>query len=254
MPLYTAKFRFYQELNDFLPYEYKKKSLQYKFKGNPSVKDAIEAMGIPHTEVDLIIANSKSVDFSYQLHDRDFIAVYPEFESIDISSVQKLRQKPLRKTKFILDVQLGKLAKNLRILGFDTLYKNNYKNKQIIKISRQEHRIILTRNKALLKNKTVTHGYWIRNTYPELQLREIIKRFDLKTQIKPFTRCLMCNGKIVTVKKNEIDEYLLPKTKKNFNEFFQCSKCKKIYWKGSHFKKMKNKINLIINQQSLWNG
>lgn len=243
-----AEFRFYEELNDFLPSHLKKKTLIYYFKNNPSIKDAIEALGIPHPEVDLVIVNSKSVDFNYQLQNGDRIAIYPEFESIDISPVQRLRPKSLRNTKFILDIQLGKLAKKLRMLGFDTLYKNNCNNNQIIKTSRLEHRIILTRDKGLLKTKTVTHGYWVRNTDSELQLLEIIKYFDLTQQIKPFTRCLVCNGEITPVNKNKIQDQLFSKTKKNFNEFFECTKCKKIYWKGSHFQKMKNKIEEMVNQ------
>ena len=246
MSLNNATFRFYQELNDFLPSKYKKKSFHYSFKGNPTVKDTMEAIGVPHSEVELILVNGKSVNFSYHLQNKDFISVYPMFESFDITPLIKLHPQPLRITKFILDIQLGTLAKKLRMLGFDTLYKNNYVDKQIIEIAREEHRIILTRDKALLKNKLVTHGYWVRNTDPELQFIEIIQRFDLKKQINPFTRCMVCNQKVVQVEKNEIADQLLPKTKKYFNEFFQCVQCKKIYWKGSHFLKMKQKINTLL--------
>ncbi|MEJ2627317.1 MAG: Mut7-C RNAse domain-containing protein, partial [bacterium] len=216
------------------------------FKGNPTVKDSIEAIGVPHSEVELILVNGKSVNFNYHLQNKDFISVYPMFESFDITPLIKLHPQPLRITKFILDIQLGKLAKKLRMLGFDTLYKNNYVDKQIIEIAREEHRIILTRDKTLLKNKLVTHGYWVRNTDPELQFIEIIQRFDIKNQINPFTRCMVCNQKVVQVEKDEIADQLQPKTKKYFNEFFQCVQCKKIYWKGSHFQKMKQKINTLL--------
>ncbi len=249
MSVNSAKFRFYQELNDFLPLKHKKRTFLYKFKDNPSVKDTIEAIGIPHTEVELILVNGKSVDFDYHLQNADFVSVYPVFESLDISPLIKLHPQPLRNTQFILDTQLGKLAKKLRMLGFDTLYKNNYyKDKQIIKISIEEHRIILTRDKSLLKNKTVTHGYWIRNTDPDKQLQEIIRRFDLKDQIKPFTRCIECNGIMKLVDKKEIIDQLLPKTKKYYNEFYRCSKCNKIFWKGSHFQRMKKNIDILIEQ------
>jgi len=248
MSVNSAKFRFYQELNDFLPLKYKKRTFPYKFKDNPSIKDTIEAIGIPHTEVELILVNGKSVDFNYHLQNGDFVSVYPVFESLDISPLIKLHPQPLRNTRFILDPQLGKLAKKLRMLGFDTLYKNNYKDKQIIKISREAHRIILTRDKALLKNRSVTHGYWVRNTDTEKQLPEIIRRFDLKDQIKPFTRCIECNGIMKPVDKKEIIDQLLPKTKKYYNEFYRCSKCNKIFWKGSHFQRMKKNIDILVNQ------
>lgn len=249
MSVNSAKFRFYQELNDFLPQKYKKRSFHYKFKNNPSVKDTIEAIGIPHTEIELILVNGKSVDFDYHLQNGDYVSVYPVFESLDISPIIKLHSKPLRIIKFILDTQLGKLAKKLRMLGFDTLYENNYKDKEIIKISREENRIILTRNKSLLKNNTVTHGYWIRNTDPDKQLQEIIRRFDLKDQIKPFTRCIECNGIMKPVNKKEIIDQLLPKTKKYYNEFYRCSHCNKIFWKGSHYQRMKKNINILVDQE-----
>jgi len=249
MSVNSAKFRFYQELNDFLARKYRKKSFCYTFKNNPSIKDTIEAIGIPHTEVELILVNGKSVDFDYHLQNGDYVSVYPVFESLDISPIIKLHSKPLRITKFILDTQLGKLAKKLRMLGLDTLYKNSYKDKEIIKISREENRIILTRNKSLLKNNTVTHGYWIRNTDPDKQLQEIVRRFDLKGQIKPFTRCIECNGIMKPVNKKEIMDQLLPKTKKYYNEFYRCSHCNKIFWKGSHYQRMKKNINILVDQE-----
>ena len=142
----SAKFRFYEELNDFLPLDKRKKIFSYNFEGNPSVKDAVEAIGVPHTEIDLILANSKSVAFSYHLQDGDMISVYPVFESMDISNVTHLREKPLRKPKFILDVHLGKLAKYLRMLGFDALYETDYKDSRIVNIAKTQNGTILTRD------------------------------------------------------------------------------------------------------------
>ena len=121
-----ARFRFYEELNDFLPREKRKVSFDYHFEGNPGIKDVIEALGVPHAEVDMLLVNGQSVDFEYQLQDGDRVAVYPVFESMDISAVSKVRQVPLREPKFVLDVHLGKLAKRLRLLGFDTLYRNDF--------------------------------------------------------------------------------------------------------------------------------
>ncbi len=242
-----ATFRFYEELNDFLP-EHKKKTLfLYDFEGNPSVKDAIEAIGVPHTEVDLILVNSKSVMFSYHLQDGDMISVYPVFESLDISDVTHLRDKPLREPKYVLDVHLGKLAKYLRMLGFDTLYENNYEDTEIIEIAKNQNRIILTRDVSILKNKTVTHGYWIRSQYPKKQLEEVIVRFDLFSNIKPFYRCLVCNGILTKTKKESINNKLQPKTKQYYDEFYQCKSCEKVYWKGSHYYKMKNFIESLRN-------
>jgi uncharacterized protein with PIN domain len=245
----VAQFRFYAELNDFLPLERKKTPFFYSFYGTPSVKDAIESIGIPHTEVDLILVNGVSVGFSYLLQNGNIISVYPVFESLDITPTIKLRAKPLRKTKFIVDINLGKLAKMLRMLGFDTSYRNNYADAAIIHDSIGEKRIILTRDQNLLKNKSVTHGYWVRATDPKQQLEEIVKRFDLKSQIKPFKRCMVCNGIIKVVDKKDIQDQLPEKTIRYFEDFYRCSSCGKIYWKGSHYKKMEKVINNLKDKK-----
>jgi len=232
-------FRFYEELNDFLPPSRRGISFPSIIKGNPSVKDAIEALGVPHVDVDMIIINGDPVDFTYKLKEGDHVSVYPVFESFDISSVSPLRAKPLRETKFILDVHLGKLAKYLRLCGFDTLYGNRYTDDFIIGISLSDHRIILTRDRGILKNRKVMHGYWIRSAVPEEQLTEVLNRFDLRGSFNPFTRCLECNGLLSDVKKEEIIGRLLPDTKKYFNDFRKCTKCGRIFWEGSHYDKMK---------------
>lgn len=238
--------RFYEELNDFLPLERRKQEFSLSVKGSPSVKHLTESLGVPHTAVDLILVNGKSVPFTYTLQDGDLISVYPAFEAFDISTVSKLREKPLRTLKFILDIHLGKLSKYLRLLGFDSLYRNDYKDREIVNLSLADNRIILTRDKGLLKIKEVVRGYWVRNTNPERQLKEILKRFDLKTLITPFSICMMCNGKIERIDKKEIRERIDQPIFSRFDEFFFCKDCGKIYWKGSHYKSMIKFIDKFI--------
>ena len=229
---------FYEELNDFLPSNKKKKRFEHSFIDRTSVKDMIESLGVPHTEVDLILVNGISVDFSYLVNNGDDISVYPMFESLDISNLQRLRAKPLRKPKFILDVHLGTLAKYMRMLGFDTLYKNDYIDEEIVKISLKERRAILTKDRGILKRSEVTHGYWIRSTKTEEQLIEVMKRFDLKNQIKELSRCLLCNSLLKKISKEKIIDRLPRKVKEFQNEFYYCKNCDKIFWKGSHYAKM----------------
>jgi uncharacterized protein with PIN domain len=200
----------------------------------------IESFGVPHPEIDLILANGKSVGFSYKVNDGDKISVYPVFESLDITDVQHLREKPLRDVKFILDVHLGKLAKYLRLLGFDSLYTTTFRDDEIVELSVEERRIILTRDKILLRNHKITHGYWIRSDDPKSQIREVVERFDLGNKIETFTRCLECNSLIEPVAREAVEDRLPPKTKLYFNEFFVCQGCSRIYWKGSHYERMKN--------------
>jgi len=237
--------RFYEELNDFLPSNKKKKRFEHSFIDRTSVKDMIESLGVPHTEVDLIIVNGNSVNFSYLVNNGDDISVYPMFESLDITNLQQLRAKPLRKPKFILDVHLGTLAKYMRILGFDSLYKNNYKDEEIVDISLKEKRTILTRDRGILKRSKVTQGYWIRSIKTDEQIIEVIKRFDLKEEIKELSRCLLCNSLLRKISKEKVIDRLPRKVKEFHNEFYYCKKCDKIFWKGSHYTKMKGIIERV---------
>lgn len=244
-----VSFRFYAELNDFIPVNQKYQPVLVSFTGNPSVKDSIESIGVPHTEIDLILVNGRAVYFTYHLQDNDYISVYPVFESLDISSLVRLRAKPLRKTRFILDVHLGKLARKLRLLGFDTLYKNDFTDEEIINLSMKDKRIILTRDRGILKNGLVCHGYWIRSFQPDKQLIEVLKRFHLISQIQAFHRCMICNGTVRRVDKEKIKNRLLPKTAMIYHEFYRCTGCERIYWKGSHYRKMEAYIQKVIKDQ-----
>ena len=239
--------RFYEELNDFLHYTKRKKPFNIILSGKRTIKDIIESLGVPHTEVDLILANQLPVGFDYHPEKEDYISVYPVFEALDISTINLLRPAPLRVPKFVLDVHLGTLARYLRLTGFDTLYRNDLQDEEIINISVSDQRIILTRDRQMLKNGRVTHGYYVRNTNPGKQLREIVSRFDLKDQFVPFTRCMDCNGLIIKVEKEDVIDQLLPKTRMAFHEFYRCNLCNKVYWKGSHYDRM---IRIIEDSRS----
>ena len=183
-----AYFRYYEELNDFLPKEKRKKIFSYYFTDSLSIKSAIVNQGVPHDEVDLVLANGTSVSFDYQLQVGDRISIYPVFESLDISSVTCLRDKPLRQTKFLVDGDLDKLDRKLRMFGYDVLYRNDLQEAEVMAIALRERRIILTRDQELLKNEKLTHGYLVQTTDVELQFEEIIRRFDLYRQTQTATR------------------------------------------------------------------
>ena len=238
-------FRFYEELNDFLPEEKRKIRFAHNYIDRASVKDVIESFGVPHTEVDLVLVNGNSVGFDYLINDGDDISVFPVFESIDITNVQHLRPKPLRNPKFIVDVRLGKLARYLRMMGFDVLYKNDIDDNEIVNLSLLEKRAILTRDRGILKRNEVTHGSWIRSTNVKEQLIEVIKRFDLKNIIKEFSRCIDCNSVLKPVSKNKIINGLPPKVSKSRKDFSQCPACNKNDWKGTHHQQMLSFIESV---------
>lgn len=185
---HTACFRFYEELNDFLIPEQRKRTLRYRFNGHPGILDAIETFSVPAAEVDLIIVNAESVGFAYRLQPDDRVAVYPMFESFDITPLVKLRERPLRRTRFVVAANLGELARRLRMMGLDVLSDNRFGDDEIAAISLAQRRIVLTRDRRLLPAKSLTHGYWVRSVHPAEQVREIVRRFDLYRQLKPSRR------------------------------------------------------------------
>jgi uncharacterized protein with PIN domain len=236
-----ANFRFYEELNDFLPQERRKRVFRYACAKAATVKNAIEALGVPHTEVELVLVNGESVDYSYLVQEDDFISVYPQFEALDVSSLLKLRDEPLRRTRFIADAQLGGLAKYLRMLGFDTLYEGRRGDAEIVRIAADEHRIVLTRDRALLMHKSVTHGCYVRATKVDDQLAEVLTRLDLYGSFKPFTRCLRCNEELEEADRETLDA----RAPREYDEFWTCGKCGKVYWRGSHWQRMRGMIEQL---------
>jgi uncharacterized protein len=241
----TVYLRFYEELNDFLPANKRKLRFLHSFQGRVSVKDLIESLGVPHTEIDLILVNTISVGFNHIVNDNDDISIYPVFESFDIKDVQHLRPQPLREPKFILDVQLGSLAKYMRMLGFDAGYKNRYSRNEIIILSINEHRTILTKDRNILKRNDVTRGYWIREKEVLDQVKEVTSRFHLYGLIQPFSRCMKCNMLLKEIGGEKVIETLEENTKEFYDEFFICTSCSRIYWKGSHYKEMLKTIKDI---------
>ena len=241
-----ATFRFYEELNDFLPRQKRKTDFEADIKGKRSIKDMVESLGVPHTEVDLILVNGKSVDFTYILRDGDRVSVYPVFETLNIKKATRLRKVPLRRTTFIADSNLGDIVKYMRVLGFDVSFDSLLSPRQIIEVSEKENRIILTKSRKLLKFKEVTHGIFIRPGTMEQQIKRIIDFLDIKDQIKPFSRCLRCNNLLKTIPKESIAHRIPPKTRAFCNEYSYCKPCDKIYWKGSHFIKMKNLVDSLM--------
>jgi uncharacterized protein with PIN domain len=234
----SAAFRFYAELNDFLPPARRFTEFTHRFLDTATVKDFIESFGVPHTEVDLVLVNGASVDFAYRVRDGDRVSVYPVFEAFDIGPVSKVRPEPLRDPRFVLDTHLGRLAAFLRMLGFDVLYRNHCADEELAAISRDQHRILLTRDVGLLKRGAVTHGCFVRATDPRGQMREIVCRFDLARLVHPFTRCMRCNTPLEEVSKAEVLAELPPRTAEAHDEFRRCPACHRIYWKGAHYRRM----------------
>ncbi|HET9483687.1 MAG TPA: DUF5615 family PIN-like protein [Xanthomonadales bacterium] len=241
----TCEFRFYAELNDLLPRERRKVAFTHAFTGTPSVKDPIEALGVPHTEVDLILVDGESVGFGHRLRGGERVAVYPVFERFDIAAVTRVRAEPLRELKFVLDVHLGRLAAYLRMLGFDCVYFNDLRDEEIVRLARAEQRIVLTRDIGLLKNGLVERGAYLRGTDPMLQVREVLDRFHLERLVAPFTRCVSCNGPIARIAADEARPRVPDAVADCHADFSECRDCRRVYWPGSHVDRLRERFAAI---------
>ena len=237
------RYRFYKELNDFIIPKLRNIEIISELNRKASVKDIIESFGVPHTEVALILANEISVDFSYIVQDGDTICVYPSSGCSEMKQLPKLRSELSRTPKFVVDANLGRLARYLRLLGFDCLYHNNFDDVVVATISNRDERIVLTRDRSLLQRKIITYGYFVRATTPKTQVKEVLKRFNLFQLITPFVRCTRCNGKLKNTEKRKIEHLLEPLTKQYYNDFLICTKCGQIYWQGSHYERAMHLID-----------
>ncbi|MGD2073765.1 MAG: Mut7-C RNAse domain-containing protein [Gammaproteobacteria bacterium] len=243
----VAYFRFYEELNDFLPPARRKVEFSHCFSRRASIKDMIEAFGVPHPEIELILVNGRSVGFSYIVQDGDRISVYPVFEALNVSSVIRLRPAPLRRPRFVVDCNLGRLARYLRLLGLDCLYRNDFTDDDVAMLSRAQRRIVLTRDRRLLHRKIISHGLFVRAVRPREQAREVLSRLDLYDSIAPFTRCTRCNGRLEPVAKSSIEHRLEPKTRRYYQQFLQCPDCHKLYWQGGHHERARQLISELAS-------
>ncbi len=242
----TACFRFYEELNDFLPPDRRRREFTCSYARAATTKHMIEALGVPHTEVELILVNGESVGFDRLLADGDRVAVYPRFEAMDITPLLRVRDHPLRETRFVADAHLGGLAHMLRMLGFDTLYDNHFHDDDMVGIVEREGRILLSRDRELLKRRSITHGCYLHAQKPEQQLREIVERLDLARRAKPFTLCLHCNAPLRAVDKASVLDRLPPRVRENYERFSICEQCGRVYWEGSHWRNMQRVLDGVL--------
>jgi hypothetical protein len=240
--------RVYAELNAFLARESRGLTLRRPFRPHQTVKDVLEATGIPHTEVDLIVVNGEAQGFTHRPAPGDRIAAYPMFEALDIGSTARLRPVPLRDTRFVVDVNLGRLAQLLRLLGFDVWWSSDADDETLVDISLAQRRILLTRDRGLLKRRIISHGVFVHSDDPEAQTVEVIRRLDLSERLAPLTRCMRCNGELIAVSKEEVIDRLEPLTRRYYSDFVRCADCGRIYWPGSHHAKLLRLVERVREQ------
>lgn len=235
----TATFRFYEELNDFLAPARRRREFSVPCARAATTKHMIEALGVPHTEVELILLNGESVGLDRLLRDGDRVAVYPKFEAFDITPLLRVRAQPLRRTRFVADVHLGALAHLLRMMGFDTLYDRGLADDEIARLAAAQDRIVLTRDRDLLKRRCITHGCYVHALRPQQQLRELFARLDLGRSARPCTLCPHCNAALQAVDPSAVERLLPPGVRERCAAFHRCEACGRVFWEGEHWQRLR---------------
>jgi uncharacterized protein len=240
---FTVRLNLHGDLDFFLRSGARGRRIERSLSEKTSVKDVIEACGVPHPEIDLMLVNGQPVDFHYAIASDADIELYPVGTKHPCIKYKRL-QAPTA-TRFVADGHLGRLTRNLRLLGFDVAYDPKAEDRQLLGVMQRENRALLTRDRRLLMHAVVKTGYFPRSQNADEQTVEVIRRFDLLGSLGPFTRCLRCNAPLRKVSKAEIIERLEPLTKIYYEQFRRCTGCDRIYWPGSHFSKLQKRLEQI---------
>lgn len=242
----SATFRFYGELNDFLARERRGHAFTTPCARAATTKHMVEALGVPHTEVELVLLNGDPAGLDDILEEGDRVAVYPRFTQLPVADVARLGQRPPGRARFVADAHLGALARLLRMAGFDTVYRNTLHDAEVEAIAQDEGRAVLTRDRALLKRRGIEYGCYVRALKAEAQLRDVVERFGLAERVRPFTLCLSCNAPLRPVAKADVMARLPPRVAATHDEFSTCDRCHGVFWKGSHWQRMAEVLDTIL--------
>lgn len=233
----TATFRFHGELAEFLARERRGAAFLYACARAATVKHAIEALGVPHTEAGRLTVNGEAATLSRIVREGDVIEVFPPLAANTF---------PSARAAFIADAHLGGLARLLRMLGFDTLFENAYTDRQILDIASGERRIVLTRDLELLKCRDVLRGCFVHALKPEAQLKEVVARYALARHAQPFSLCLHCNVRLEAAPESTVAERVPAPIVERYVDFVSCGGCHRIYWRGSHWERMRAMLADIV--------
>jgi uncharacterized protein len=242
MSQFAVKLTFHGDLSFFL--KSKKLPVERRLTEKTSVKDVIEASGVPHTEVDLILIDAEPVGFSETLVQDAVVDIYG-IDSDRSTFFPEDRLQIAKRTTFVADGHLGKLVRDLRLLGIDVAYDRDAQDRQLVEVAATEDRALVTRDRRLLMHSAIRHGYYPRSQNPLEQTAEVLRRFDLEDVFVPYSRCLRCNALLEPAAKERVIGQLEPLTKIYYNEFRRCPSCQQVYWSGSHFEKLQQRIQAI---------
>lgn len=222
--------------------------VKYPLNRQASIKDIIESLGVPHTEIGCLLLESTPKTFTFIPDGREEIHIHPLSPDLPVTSATLLRPNPLPRLQFMVDVNVNKLAHLMRMAGIDTATVPGESYRLIAQAASREKRILLSRNKDLLKYNEVIFGRLIRSQNTFKQFAEVIKLYSLASQFRPFSRCMLCNIVLKQVVKKDIIHRLEPLTKKHYTVFKECPGCNRLFWRGSHHDQMVKKLKTLLQE------
>jgi uncharacterized protein with PIN domain/sulfur carrier protein ThiS len=234
----TARFRIYPAIAAFVATERRNVPFDHDCARAATLKNALEALGIPHTEIAAVRVNDAPATLERIVRDADYVEAWGY---ADTGTTQ-----PTVGLDFVADAHLGGLARFLRMLGFDTIHANSITDADIRRLAYDERRVVLSRDRELLKCADVMTGCYVRAIRPEAQLREVACRFGLAKHARPFTRCLRCNTPLTTVDKSQVLCELPQSVARDQHAFYRCGSCNRIYWPGSHYVRMRAALERML--------
>ncbi|RKG93520.1 Mut7-C RNAse domain-containing protein [Corallococcus terminator] len=237
--------RFHGALNDFLAPERRNVAFTHALQGSPSVKDLIESLGPPHPEVAVVLVDGDPVGFEHRAEADTSLVVYPALQAPRVPPESRVGPPLPEMPRFVLDVGLGRLSGFLRMLGFDTLWRNDFADDHLARLSRQESRVLLTRDLGVLKRSEVVHGYFPRATDPAHQLVEVVRRYELTSRMRPFSRCMACNAPLTTATPDEVQGRVPEGVAGRHSHFRQCPGCQRVFWPGTHHDRMQALVDTL---------
>jgi len=241
--------RFYADLNDLVAPSRRGRTSAVALPQPAPLRDVIERLGVPHTEVGLVLVDGDSADLSRRLAGGERVSVFPPFRMLDVAELRKFPDpQPAGSPRFVADGHLGTLARLLRMLGVDTAYDRALGDAEIALLAGEEGRIVLTRDRGLLKRSAVPYGHLVRSDDPDEQIREVVERYSLERFARPLTRCLLCNGELVAADESDVADCLQANTRRCFSTFRRCAACGQVYWEGSHVEHMRVRIRAILGE------
>ncbi len=195
-------------------------------------------LGVAPEAVDVVLVNSAVADVCVVVGAGDQVTLLPPLPAGDL--------EPLR---CVCDAHLGRLARYLRMFGCDTLYRNDYPDPEIARISDEDGRVLFTRDRGLLREHAPDLGYFVAQRLPHAQLLEVVAAFDLGRRARPLSRCLRCNGLVVAVSRESVARVLPEGVRRRFCRFWRCAQCGRVYWKGTHYHRMRQFLLPLLKEE-----